>query len=117
MTQNFLKLNQDKTEILVIGGWKQVENLGVITDSECHIRNMTKVSFYHLRNIARVRPFLFQIDTEKLTHAFISSRLDYCNALLSGVSKRPIGQLQLAQNAAACAAVPEWVLKWEDIQL
>ncbi len=34
-------------------------------------------------------------------HAFISSRLDYCNVLYSGISKRNLQRLQLIQNAAA----------------
>ena len=46
-----------------------------------HISNVTKTPFYHLRNIAKVQPFLSQADTERLMHAFITSRLDYCNAL------------------------------------
>lgn len=71
----------DKTEILVIGEgkreklfdhlklfalktMKQVKDLDVIIDSDLNfksnIKNVTKVSFYHLRNIARVRPFLSQ---------------------------------------------------------
>ena len=55
--------------------------LGVIIDSElnfkAHLKMVTKKAFYHLRNIAKVRPFLSQNDAEKLVHAFISSRLDY----------------------------------------
>uniref|UniRef100_A0A671UM61 Reverse transcriptase domain-containing protein n=1 Tax=Sparus aurata TaxID=8175 RepID=A0A671UM61_SPAAU len=121
MAVNFLQLNQDKTEVLVIGPEGQreklfpklqhfkptqsVKNLGVIFDSELnfipHIRNMTKIGFYHLKNIARVRPFLSQASTEVLMHAFISCRLDYCNALLSGLPKKSTLNLQLLQNSAA----------------
>lgn len=123
MSLNFLKLNQDKTEILIFGSKKkrenfssvlkgfslnatnQARNLGVILDSdlnfESHIKNVCKTSFYHLRNIAKVRPFLSQNDTERLVHAFITTRLDYCNALLSGLPKKNINQLQLVQNSAA----------------
>ena len=83
----------------------QVKNLGVIFDSnlnfKAHISNVTKISFYHLRNIVRVRGFLSQTDTERIMHAFITSRIDYCNALLSGVSKTEVARLQLVQNAAA----------------
>ncbi len=34
-------------------------------------------------------------------HAFMTSRLDYCNALLGGCSARLINKLQMVQNAAA----------------
>ena len=65
------------------------KNIGVLLDPdlnfESHISNLTKTAFYHLRNIAKVQPFLSQADTERLMHAFITSRLDYCNALLSGL--------------------------------
>ena len=86
MSQNFLQLNPDKTEVLVIGEKAdreklpahlkthalnpkhQARNLGVIFDSdlnfETHIKNMIKISFYHLRNIAKVQPFLAQADTK-----------------------------------------------------
>ena len=34
-------------------------------------------------------------------HAFVTTRLDYCNALYMGVSGSSIARLQLVQNAAA----------------
>ncbi len=38
---------------------------------------------------------------ETLIHAFMNSRLDYCNAVLGGCSVCLINKLQLVQNAAA----------------
>ncbi len=40
-------------------------------------------------------------NAEMLIHAFMISRLDYCNALLGGCSACLINKLQLVQNAAA----------------
>jgi len=37
-----------------------------------------------------------------LVHAFVSSRLDYCNSLLYGISDGLQTKLQTVQNAAAC---------------
>uniref|UniRef100_A0A3Q2V4T4 Reverse transcriptase domain-containing protein n=1 Tax=Haplochromis burtoni TaxID=8153 RepID=A0A3Q2V4T4_HAPBU len=123
MAENFLQLNQDKTEVLIVGPEAQrekllskleafslcpslqVKNLGVIFDSELgfipHVKHVTKIGFYHLKNIARVRPILSRANTEMLMHAFITSRIDYCNALLSGLPKKNISTLQLLQNSAA----------------
>ncbi len=44
---------------------------------------------------------LSKSNAEMLIHAFMTSRLDYCNALLGGCSARLINKLQMVQNAAA----------------
>jgi len=44
---------------------------------------------------------LSMTNAEQLIHAFMTSRLDYCNALLGGFPARLINKLQLLQNAAA----------------
>ncbi|KAL2080625.1 hypothetical protein ACEWY4_024418 [Coilia grayii] len=84
MSNNFLKLNENKTELLLIGPKdkreallpslgnlnqyvrEQVTSLGVILDSDLslkpHINKVTKTAYFHLRNIAKVRPFLTQPD-------------------------------------------------------
>ncbi len=40
-------------------------------------------------------------DAAKLVHAFMTPRLDYCNALLCGFPAYSINKLQIVQNAAA----------------
>ncbi len=40
-------------------------------------------------------------DAEKQVHPFMTSRLDYCNALLGGCPASSKNKLQIVQNAAA----------------
>ncbi len=40
-------------------------------------------------------------NAEMFIHAFMTSRLDYCNPLLGGYSAHLINKLQMVQNAAA----------------
>ncbi len=104
MTNNLLLLNSDKTDILLIiinstqnildhnlqlDGYtitsSTVKNMGVILDRnlyfENHISHVTKTEFFNLINIAKLRNMLTVSDAESLVHAFMTSRLDYCNAL------------------------------------
>ena len=48
-----------------------------------------------------VRSSLTIETTETLVHAFVSSRLDYCNSLLYGINDSLLKKLQAVQNAAA----------------
>ena len=126
MSENFLQLNDSKSEIVIVSPsgpstnnitdlssslgtlsnnvQKEAHNLGVIFDSELffdtHVTKVVQSCFAQLRQQTKIRSFLSSADLEKVIHAFISSSLDYCNALYSGTSKQNIQRLQLIQNAA-----------------
>ncbi len=68
---------------------------------ENHVSSICKTEFFHLKNMSKLRPMLSMSNAEMLIHAFLTSRLDYCNALLGGCSAHLINKLQMVQNAAA----------------
>ena len=132
MHENQLLLNEAKTEFLLIGTKQQlakvnishvkvgsaniaphppVKSLTVWFDSNLsmvdHINRTSSAAFYHLYNIRRIRKYLTKECTETLIHAFISSRLGYCNSLLFGVPDCHLHKLQRVQNAAARLVVQE----------
>ncbi len=95
MCRNFLQLNKEKTEVIEFGNKDEVLKVNAYLNSR---GQPTKSAYYNLKNIAIIRLFVFSQDLEKLVHAFITSRVDYCNGLLP---KKSIRQLQLIQNTAA----------------
>ena len=80
----------------------QLRNLGVVIDQFFnvyhHITAICKTSQYHLRNIARIRKYLDAASTETLVHAFFSSKLNHCNALIHGLPKYQLNRLQFVQQ-------------------
>ncbi|KAK0143129.1 Dysbindin [Merluccius polli] len=50
---------------------------------------------------AKTKAYLPQSDLERVIHAFITSQLDYCNALYTGIDQSQLRHLQLVQNSAA----------------
>ena len=120
-----LKLNPEKNEFIIIGQKAtrgtlapnfpvpilqnnispsvEVKNLGVIFDSDNsldnHVAKVCRACYYHLRDLRRIRKFLSNETAILLANAMVSSRLDYCNSLLYGVSKSNIAKLQRVQNA------------------
>ena len=80
-------------------------NLAVWFDThltlERHISDVCKKPFYHLFNIRHIRKHLTRESAEKIIHAFVISRLDYCNSLFFGLPDSQLGKLQRVQNACA----------------
>ena len=60
-----------------------------------------RACFSQLRQLRQVRSSLTIETTKTLVHAFVSSRLDYCNSLLYGINNGLLKKLQAVQNAAA----------------
>ena len=122
---HFMKINPDKTEILllcpaslnrevVIKGVifedqcirfsNEVKNVGVWIDRNLnmdkHVNQVVSHSYKILKDIGRVKKYLKRIHLERLVHAMISSRLDYCNCLFMNIRKENLYKLQKLQNAA-----------------
>ncbi len=68
---------------------------------DSHISSICKTDFFYLKNISKLRPMFSMSNAEMLIHAFMTSRLDYCNALLGGCSARLIKIPQMVQKAEA----------------
>ncbi len=126
MVENKLKLNGDKTELMVltpplsrvkvtipslnigessIAASPTIRNLGSMWDQAAtmkeHVRYICKACYFHLHNISSVRRMLTLEATKSLMHAFITSRLDSCNSLLLNIPTTQIAKLQRIQNCAA----------------
>ena len=56
---------------------------------------------FHLRNLRHIRSYFTKSSFETVIHAFITSRLDYCNSLFAGLPASTLRPLQVAQNFAA----------------
>jgi len=66
-----------------------------------HVTRVSATCFYWLRQLRRVRRSLDDDAMKTLVHAFVTSRVDYCNAVLAGSPKSTTDTLQRVLNAAA----------------
>ena len=100
-----LKRSSATAEIARVGGRYAVQGhsgslLGVTIAADLglnkHASNVCKTCFFWLRQLRRVRRSLDIESSKTLVHAFVTSRVDYCNSVLSSAPK------QIIDKFAAC---------------
>ena len=127
MATNKLKLNDGKTEVMVINNPKhaipsehipqininghtiesasKVKNLGVMIDNDmsmaAHVSALCKSLNFQLKKISSIRSFLTKDVATKLVTSLILSKMDYCNSLLAGLPRTKLNKIQIIQNNAA----------------
>ena len=125
MDVNFLKLNSEKTEVMCfaphqsrglgevfisvngnsIAASTSAKSLGVIFDPalsmDNQVKSVVRTCFMQLHRIGRLRRCLNDHAIKTLVHGLITSRLDYCNALYTGLPNYIVQRLQRVQNSAA----------------
>ena len=124
MAAYFLKLNQTKTKILVMGSPSVLQSVrirGIFVEGTCirlvscaknlgfwidehmdfntHINKVVSSSFYTLKEISKIKPFVPRDKLHMVVVSLILSRLDYCNSLLYNSNSATIDRLQSVQNA------------------
>ena len=126
MNSNKLLLNPSKTEFLLIGTKQRLKfsqlttlslgndiipvsssarNLGFIFDSDMsftdQINSLSKSCHFHIRDIRRIRHLLPLSAATALANSLVSSKLDYCNSLYTGISQANLNKIQRIQNTLA----------------
>lgn len=126
MSANKLKLNDGKSEVIVFTpqnthtphslnvfsvGEQEIQITACVKDlgvyfnehlnAERQVNALCASSYYHLSNISAIRNSLSKSSAEKLMHAFVMTKLDFCNSLLMSIPQRLVDKVQRLQNAAA----------------
>ena len=138
MRVNRLKLNDDKTEVIMLGTrsnlskvenvtvkigddvirpTKRVRNLGFHLSSNLsvreHISKVCSTAYLMLKKLNRVKHFI-DIDTRSiLSQALVMSKVDYCNSLFIGAPQKELQRLQSIQNM--CARFVSGLKKYDHI--
>ena len=126
MAYSKLKLNDSKTEVLVVTSKAHAEinqniplkvgdtaikptvaarNLGIIFDNrlslESHVAQLCKSAFFQIQKIYRIRKYLDMEATKTAVHSLVLNKLDYGNSQFLNAPKALISRMQKVQNAAA----------------
>ena len=124
MTENKLKLNDEKTEVILCNPKKynidvnqlhigndtiefshSARNLGVCFDEDLsmneHFVNISKAVYLEIKRLKHMSKYVNQSALKTLAASFILSRFDYCNSLFKNLCKYQLDKLQKLQNFAA----------------
>ena len=126
MAANLLKLNNDKTEVVLfapkqitvsmrnisvavgnthVSAITSVRNLGVMLDTtlsmDDQVKAVCRTAYAQLRGIGHIRRYLTTDAAKNVVNSLVTTRLDYCNSLLYGIPGRLLARLQKVQNTAA----------------
>jgi hypothetical protein len=128
MIFNKLKLNDSKTEVMIVSSPRMsvsvlqvpysvvigdssvqfsdsFKKLGVTLDSylimQSQVLNLVCAVNFELRRIGSIRKYLSNTAAQTLVSAFILSRIDYCNSLIYGCLQYLLNRIQKLQNDAA----------------
>ena len=127
MSKKRLKLNEKKTECLIIrkpdtpaipNDLSEIKinnvpvplvgharNLGVLIEENLsmdkQISSVVKAANFQLRNIALIKKYLDQDCLKMLVNSLVTSRVDYCNSLYYGLDNKQLKRLQNVLNSGA----------------
>ena len=126
MIKNKLKINDSKTEFIILRSpllkqnlsdlsisvgdsqvflSSKVRDLGVVFDQYLtfhdHISGICRSTHFHLRSIGRIRNPLTFDATAQLIHALITTCLDFCSSILYNLPNKQIEISQRIQNQVA----------------
>ena len=126
MARRKLKLNDDKTEIIVFRAnlrnvpvayfgvmsfgdtqlvpCESAKNLSVVVNSSLsfrsHIDSIVKTCSFHIRNLYMIKDFVNKKNLVTLVHSLIISKVDYCNSLFIGLPSVILKKVQSVLNRA-----------------
>ena len=82
-----------------------VRDIGVVLDSRldmsAQVSNACRSAYFNLFRVAKIRTSLTITACKTLVHSLVTSRIDYGNAVLYGISDRLLHRLEMVQRSAA----------------
>ena len=86
-----------------------IRDLGFTINSDLtmtsQVASVCRSAYYHLSRMAKIRDSVSTTVCKSLIHGLVTSRIDYGNAILFGISDRHLHRLEMVQRSAARIAM------------